>query len=201
MAQKDNSNQAFGKVAATSLTLTGRAPSTLEWLFPVADVKKDIASVLNTVIPEIRPEDDIDLFFSGENRVSGVVKISKENRNLQDKSNKDIILQKPLYKASPELKEIMEKYCPSNNRKLIKDEDNRFLDLELDLERVYNVLMDTSGEYAKDITGAENAIKTRITITAVVSKDDPKRIRFIEIKKAPKGVRSKGPRPTKSFNR
>lgn len=196
----DNTKNDIMRIAAPSITMTGRMPSDLTWRFTPLDVKKDILMVVESVIEDVTV-DDIGLFLDESgNRVGAMVKIPKDSRHITDKTARDLLVRNPIFTYSKELKEMMEKYCPKNAQKLIPDADKRYFDIAIDLEKVYTVVLDKNGEYAKQKCGTENAYKTQLSIAVLRDRNDPKRIKMIEVIKSGKSVFKKEPRPTKSYN-
>ena len=202
MAQNSNQNQnvEINKIAAAAVTMTGRVPTDIVWRFTPADVKKDILLIVNPVFGNLTV-DDIGLYLTENgDRVGAMVKIPKDSRHIQDKSSKDLIINKPVYNYSGELKELMDRFCPKNAKKLIPDADNRYFDIPLDLERIYTVVIDKSGEYAKNMLKNEQPLKCNLQISVLRDRNDPKRIKMLEVTKSTKSLSRKEPRPTKNFN-
>ena len=196
----DNKQNDIMRIAAPSITMTGRMPSDLTWRFTPLDVKKDILMVVQPVFGDLTV-DDIGLFLDESgNRVGAMVKIPKDSQHITDKTSRDLLVRNPIFSYSKELKELMEKYCPKNAQKLIPDADKRYFDIAISLENVYKVILDANGEYAKQKCGTENAYKTQLSVAVLRDRNDPKRIKMLEVTKSGKSVFKKEPRPTKSYN-
>lgn len=196
----DNNKNDIMRIAAPAVTMTGRMPSDVTWRFTPLDVKKDILMVIAPVFGDLTV-DDVGLFLDESgNRCGAMVKIPKDSGHITDKTSKDLLVRNPIFSYSKELKELMEKYCPKNAQKLIQDVDKRYFDIAIDLEKVYKVVLDTNGEYAKKQCGNEHAYKTELSVVTLRDRNDPKRLKMIEVTKSGKSVFKKEPRPTKSYN-
>lgn len=196
---KDN-NQDIMKLVAPSITMTGRMPSDVVWRFTPTDVMKDIVMIASGLFKDLTI-DDVALFLSKDGgKVGAMIKIPKDSHHVQDTSAKDIIIKNPIFNTSKELKEFMEKYCPKDATKLIPDQDKRYFDIAIDIEKIYKVVLDVNGEFAKSKTGNETAYKTQLRIETLRDSRNPDRLKFIEVTKSGKSVFKKEPRPTKSYN-
>lgn len=195
-------NNDIMKIAAPSITMTGRMPSEVVWRFTPQDIKKDILMIAGGLFKDLTMDDiGIFVFEEGKYKKAGVfIKIPKDSHHVQDNSAKDIIIKNPIFNTSKELKEFMDKYCPKNASKLIQDQDKRYFDIAISLEKLYRVVLDVSGEYAKSKTGNETLYKTELGLDVIADAHDPDRLKFLEIRKSGKTVFRKEPRPTKSYN-
>lgn len=197
---KSANNVDVNKIAAPAITMTGCVPSEVTWRFTPAEVKKYVVMLFEPLFPNMSTE-DVGIFLTdGGDRAGVMVKISKDSSHIVDKSSKDLAVKAPIYNQSPQLKEMMEKYCPKNCKRLIPDQDNRYFDIALDLERVFTVIIDRDGNYAKDVTGNEQAYKCNLSLTVLTDRHDQKVMKMLEVKKTAKSVFRREPRPTKSFN-
>lgn len=196
----DNNKNDIMRIAAPAVTMTGRMPSEVTWRFTPLDVKKDILMVIAPVFGDLTV-DDVALFLDESgNRCGAMIKIPKDSGHITDKTSKDLLVRNPIFSYSKELKELMEKYCPKNAQKLIPDKDRRYFDIAIDLEKVYRVVLDTNGEYAKKQCGTEHAYKTELSVVTLRDRNNPDRLKMIEVTKSGKSVFKKEPCPTKSYN-
>ena len=196
---KTKGNVDVNKIAAPAITMTGCIPSDITWRFTPAEVKKHVIMVLENVFPNMTVE-DVAIYLADGDRAGAIVKIPKDSKHLIDQNSKNLAIRTAIQNHSPELKELIEKYCPKNCKRLIPDQDNRYYDIPIDLERVYTVIIDKNGEYAKDVLGNEQPFKSNLSMTVLKDRHDPKIMKMLEVTKTGKSVFRKEPRPVKNFN-
>lgn len=114
------------------------------------------------------------------------------------------VIKKPIYRYSKEMKEFMDKFCESNDKRTFSDENNSpLVGIKIRIDVMLRIIFDESGYECQKRYGTQNKIRSRISLTAHFKKGTDSNfgdLKYIEVvKKLSSDVVQMDPRPKKSF--
>ena len=193
----------LSKVAAIAVTMTGRAPSTCTFQYTEENIREDVTKLLTALVPDIR-EVTLEVGNKASDHPEAFAWLPADSEHVIEKGSKqNNVIGKPIHSYSKALKELMDKYCPKDCKRLVSDatSNGRLLGIPLDLARVFRVLMDCDGNYAKTEYGT--FVKSNLTLIPTYRQGDGNergRLLYIEVTKSTSIRTARRPRPTKSMN-
>lgn len=186
------------KLVSPVVTLTGHLPTEMTWRFTVEDVKRQVEMIMDPLGTKIDRSTQISIRLSDDGeRAFAYFKIAKTDKNVCWKPTEETITKHTIFKPSQELTEIMNKFGIGN--KIFDDEDGKSYDIPIDLGKMFKVLLDVGGEYAKTVTGEDTGVPYKNLTINVIKDRNEKRIKHIEVRKSMKIGVGKEPQPKKAF--
>ena len=184
-------------VSAIAVTMTGRAPSAVVWQYTEADICEDVKNLLKPLVSDIT---DVTIEPYEKDKIMAYAWLSSNSDHVVDKSAKNMVINRPIHAYSKELKELMDKYCPKDQKRPVASDYGKLIGIPIDLFAVFRVLMDIDGKYAQDQVG--NSVKSNLQLNATFRKsDDEKRgkLMYLEVIKTTKHAASRKPRPVRNM--
>lgn len=192
------------QLAALAVTPSGLAPSSMKWELTEDVICSKVKELLVDFIPDIK-EVTVETGRHGE-PPQGFAWLPSRSSHVIDTSMENSALNRSVQHYSKELKEVIDKFCPKECKRLIADANpgTHLVGIPIDLERAFRVIFDVDGIYAAKATGNSQQIKSRLNLSAVYRPGDGNekfgKLMYIEIEKSTSIRSRKKPRPTKGFN-
>lgn len=204
--QKDTpkcNNEELSKLAALAVTPSGLAPSSMKWELTEDVICSKVKALLTDFIPDIK-EVTVETSRHGD-APQGFAWLPSNSSHVIDTSMQNSALNRSVQHYSKELKEVIDKFCPKECKRLIADANpgTHLVGIPIDLQKAFRVIFDVDGIYAAKNTGNQQ-IKSRLTLSAVYRPGDGNekfgKLMYIEVEKSTSIRSRKKPRPTKGFN-
>lgn len=196
---KDNLN----KFAALSYNPAGFLPSAAIFRVTLSQLKPAVLDFAKTFLSDIQNVTFITNPKSGE--ISTFVWLPADSKHLRDTSTMDerSAVKLPIIRYSPDLKTFMDRFCHSDHRRTISEENGLNLaGIQIDLARIAKLIFDENGVKFSNDCGVQRT-PANIRLTANFEKGDGVnfgRLRYLEVVKSTRtGLEEVEPKPKKSF--
>ena len=196
-------NEQLAQLAALTVTPSCLAPSSVKWELSEDQICSKVKELLVDFVPDIK-EVTVETGRHGE-PPQGFAWLPSNSHHVIDTSMQNSALNRNLQNYSKELKEVIDKFCPKECRRLIADATpgTHLVGIPIDLQKAFRVIFDVDGIYASKTYGNQQ-VKSRLNLSAVYRPGDGNekygKLMYIEVEKSTAFKSRKKPRPTKGFN-
>lgn len=187
----------LAKIAALSVTTTGHAPSSVSWDFAKEELEENILTLMKSTVKSIQQ-----VTIEPTHNYSAAMGFAWLPSNCDDLIDNEMrnVIGKPVSKYSKDITELLEKYAPKDNKKVIPGQKGSNLSaVPLDLKRVLSVLMDERGIYAQQEYGY--SVKAHLELNAIFreNRDNGKVLTAIRVTKSTNTHRLQRPKVNQNF--
>lgn len=187
-------------------TVSGHEPSKVTWDYTVEQIRSFTKRILCDFV-----EDISQVTIEHEPKTGAIhcyAWINRNSHHLTDDSLKKEsggLINYNMTSFSPKMKELMDKFCPKNNKKLFSDQsrNSNLSGLEINLERIFQIELDINGvQFSKEWGSRQNNKNLEIVPSYRKGKNGPfDNLDCISVsKRAKNSFTNNRPTPKKSYS-
>lgn len=173
--------------AVTSFNTAGFTPVASIFRLSPDQLKTKLLEVCKTFIKDARMVTlDID---NKRGTIGAFLWLPDDSSNIRDTSTMagNSVVRKAIYRYSPELKQFMDRFSPSDSKRLFAEENSMHLvGLPIMIDRLMFIIFDSNGERYNKEYGLAVKAKTRIRLCATFGRGDEHtygKLKYVEVRK------------------